>query len=158
MNVCKRMTRPTEVLLAEDNADDVFLLREAFRKAALACELHVVTDGLEALEYLKGQGAFADRAAHPFPDLLLLDLNMPRMNGFEVLEWIRHDPFCKRMAVHVLSASAWQADIERASDLCANSYVVKPTRLDELVAFVTALHNWHRFVSLPRPPIGKAKN
>jgi CheY-like chemotaxis protein len=151
------MTHALNVLLAEDNPDDVFLLREAFRKAGVPGPLHVVSDGIEALEYLKGQGEFADRANHPHPDVLLLDINMPRMNGFEVLEWIRQDAQYSRLVVHVLSASSRQVDVDRAYDLCANSYVVKPSRLEELVSFVTALHNWHRFILSPRPPDAKAK-
>jgi CheY-like chemotaxis protein len=137
------------ILVAEDNADDLFLLQEAFKRAGVHSGLQAVSDGVEALAYLKGEGVFMDRATHPFPDLLLLDINMPRMNGFEVLEWIRGDAQCNRLIVHVLTASSRELDIRRAYDLHANSYIVKPTRLDELVGFVTALGQWHRFISPP---------
>ena len=117
----------------------------------MLCCFNAVSDGLEAIEYLSGEGAFADRGAHPFPDILLLDLNMPRKNGFEVLQWIRADSRCARLMVHVLTASSLDEDIQRAYELHANSYAVKPTRLDELVAYVVALNQWHGFVRLARP-------
>jgi CheY-like chemotaxis protein len=135
-----------DILLAEDNEDDVLLLRQAFRKAGAASHLHVVPDGAEALAYLKGEGPHGDRSEFPFPDLMLLDLNMPRVNGFEVLEWVRQDAECGRLVVHILTSSSRDADVRRAYDLHANTFVLKPSRVDELVAFVTALHDWHRFV------------
>lgn len=139
------------VLVADDSADDVFLLQEAFKMAEVTSRLHAVTDGAEAVAYLQGEQAFGNRGLHPFPDVLLLDLNMPRMNGFEVLEWVRHDANCKRLVVHVLTASGRDSDVQRAYDLCASSYTIKPNRLDDLVGFVAALHQWHRFITLPAP-------
>ena len=144
------VNRALNILLAEDNEDDVFLLREAFKRAGVGTPLHRVANGLETQAYLKGEGAYADRTTYPVPDIVLLDLNMPRMNGFEVLEWVRRDAQWSRLVVHVLTASPRETDIQRAYGLAANSYVVKPTRIDELVAFVTALHQWHRFTALPR--------
>src|SRR2546423_12221602 len=120
------------ILLAEDNPDDVFLLQEAFRKAGVRHRLDVVENGLEAVAYLKGEHVYGDRHEHPFPDLMLLDLNMPRMNGFEVLEWVRQSGECAHLMVHVVSASSREADILRAYELGANSYLVKPSRMDEL--------------------------
>ena len=137
------------ILIAEDNADDVFFLQQAIKKAGVDCHLTSACDGIQAVGYLKGEGAFSDRIAHPFPDVLLLDLNMPGMNGFEVLEWVRKDSRCTRLMVHVMSASSRDLDIERAYDLRANSYIVKPSRVDELVRFVSALDQWHRFIALP---------
>ncbi len=134
------------ILLAEDNGDDVFLLTQALRKIGWAPSFHVVSDGAEAVAYLEGSGDYGDRRRHPFPDILLLDLNMPRRNGFEVLEWIRKDSPCHGLVVHVFSASARPADVKRAYDLNANSYVVKPTSMSELIAFVSALRTWHEFV------------
>jgi CheY-like chemotaxis protein len=98
---------------------------------------------------LKGEGVYRDRASFPFPDVLLLDLNMPRMNGFEVLEWVRKTGECSRLVVYVLSASSRQADVQKAYDLRANSYIVKPSRMEELTGFVAALHQWHGFTALP---------
>lgn len=137
------------ILIAEDNPDDVFILQQAFRKAGAKHRLHDVCDGTEVLAYLKGEGAFSNRELYPFPDLLLLDLNMPRMNGFEVLEWMGLEGQCYRPVVHVLTASCREADIQQAYDLGANSYILKPGRMDELVAFVAALEHWHRFLCLP---------
>jgi len=141
-----------KILLAEDNADDVALVQHAFKRAGAKSHLTAVTDGLEVLEYLKGEGAFANREAYPFPDILLLDLNMPRKNGFEVLAWVRQDLRCTRLMVHVLTASPRDADVEQAYGLGANSYVVKPSRLDELVVLADTLQKWHSFVRLAKPP------
>jgi len=143
-----------KILVAEDNPDDVVLLTHALKKANLTStsSLTAVADGLQALAYLNGEDPYADRAVHPFPDILLLDLNMPRMNGFEVLERVRADEHCSRLMVHVLTASARDADVQRAYELHANSYTIKPTRLDQLVGFLVALHQWHAFVTLASPP------
>lgn len=136
------------ILIVEDNADDIVLLEHAFEKSRFQGKLNSVSDGVEAIEYLTGKGRFAERGEFPLPDLILLDLNMPRKNGFELLSWIRAEPRFARLMVHVLSASARPADIDRAYELHANSYTVKPTRLDQLVEFVVTLQRWHSFVSL----------
>jgi CheY-like chemotaxis protein len=146
------LSTPLKILIAEDNPDDVFFLRQAMKKACLDCVLNSASDGIQAVAYLRGEGDFSDRTAHPFPDVILLDLNMPGMNGFEVLEWIRKDPCCSRLMVHVMSASSRDLDIQKAYDLRANSYIVKPSRIDELVRFVSALDQFHRFVALPHYP------
>lgn len=138
------------ILLVEDNSDDVFFFTNAFKKAGGTGVLHAVSDGVEALDYLSGHGAYGERTTYPFPDILLLDLNMPRMNGFEVLEWVRQNATCRCLTVHVLTSSCREADVERVYELGANSYVVKPTRVDQLVDFVKALHEWHRFLCLPK--------
>lgn len=143
------MPKALNILVAEDNTDDVTLLRHAFKRAGLTHQLQVVSDGSEALEYLNGENAYADRSQHPFPDILLLDLNMPRMNGFEVLEQLRQNPRYKLLVIHVLTASSRDADVRRVYNLGANSYVLKPSRVDELVAFSNALDEWHQFVCLP---------
>lgn len=143
------MERKLNILLVEDSADDVFFFRDAFEKARGSGVLHSVCDGIEAVTYLTGEAPYADRTTYPFPDLLLLDLNMPRMNGFEVLQWIRQSPRCNGLVVHVLTSSVREADVARAYALRANGYVVKPTRISELGAFVSALLGWHRFLSFP---------
>jgi CheY-like chemotaxis protein len=139
-----------KILVAEDNPDDIFFLQQALKKAGVECILNSACDGLQTMAYLKGEDAFSDRVANPFPDILLLDLNMPGMNGFEVLEAVRKDSRCSRLIVHVMSASSRELDIDKAYELGANSYVVKPSRIDELVRFISALDQWHRFVALPR--------
>jgi CheY-like chemotaxis protein len=140
------------ILVAEDNPDDFFLLQAACEKAGVTSQLYLVNDGQEAVSYLTGDGAYRDRNTYPFPDILLLDLNMPRMNGFEVLKWIRQNEQCRCLVVHVLSASPREADVQRAYEFGVNSYVLKPTRLDQLAAFATALHQWHNFTVLPLKP------
>ena len=99
-------------------------------------------------EYSNGQTAIT-AINSTRPDLLFLDISMKDMNGFEVLEWVRKDPRCRRMVVHVMSASSRESDIHKAYELHASSYVIKPSRIDELVRFVTALAQWHHFVALP---------
>lgn len=140
-----------DILVAEDNPDDLFLLRRTVRKASDATRVHAVPDGVETLEYLSGRGVYQDRESYPFPDVLLLDLNMPKMNGFEVLEIIRHDPRVSRLVVFVLSASVRQSDVDRLYALGANGYIVKPTRVEELSRFIMTLHQWLEFMALPSP-------
>jgi CheY-like chemotaxis protein len=94
---------------------------------------------VEAVEYLRGDGPFADREKHPLPDLLLLDLKMPRKNGFEVLEWVRQQPGLKRLPVVVLTSSMQDLDINRAYELGANTYLVKPANYEALVDLVKTL-------------------
>lgn len=144
------MMAPLNILVAEDNADDLFLLQQAFKRAEAPCRLQAASDGVEALAYLKGEQTFSDRVTYPSPDVLLLDLNMPRMNGFEVLEALRKDPQFGHLLIYILTASARQTDVQQAYALGATGYIVKPTRVDELVSFVKALQQWHQFVH--RPP------
>ena len=113
-------------MIAEDNEDHVLLLRRALQKGALLNPIFVVSDGEEAIAYLKGEGKYADRYEYPLPSLLLLDLKMPRKNGFEVLEWIRHQPGLRRLRVVVLTTSDAPQDIDRAYELGANAFMVKP--------------------------------
>jgi CheY-like chemotaxis protein len=126
----------TTILLAEDSEDDVFLMQHAFKKARVANPLFVVRDGEETIQYLEGSGMFRDRDKYPFPSLLLLDLKMPLKDGFEVLQWIRSKPYLKRLLVVVLTASNQEPDINRAYDLGANSYLVKPGRCEDLIEMV----------------------
>ncbi len=141
------------ILLAEDNEDEATLFQMAMEKANVPAQLQTVRDGEKAISYLKGEGTYADRTAHPIPDILLLDLNMPRVNGFEVLEWVRdHAPY-QNLIVYVLSASSREVDVQRVYDLHANSYVRKPGRMDDLTAFVHALVTWHKFICPPRLPL-----
>src|SRR5687768_16993926 len=105
------MSTPATILLAEDNENDALLMRHAFKKAGISNPLVRVRDGEEAIDYLAGHGVYADRRAYPFPALLLLDLKMPRRDGFEVLEWIKADPSLRRLPVTVLTSSDQQLDI-----------------------------------------------
>ena len=107
------------VLLAEDNLDEVYLLRWAFRRAGLPHETIEVRDGVVTMEYLKGTPPFNDRARYPFPRLLLLDLKMPKVNGLEVLAWLETRPEFSSLPAVVLSSSAFQGDSQKALDLGA---------------------------------------
>jgi len=121
------------ILLAEDNEDDIILMQRAFTKARLANPLRVVHDGDEAIRYLAGEGFYADRQENPVPLMLLLDLHLPKVNGFEVLHWLRSHPPLEQLIVVVLTSSTDQRDFARARELGAHSYFTKPGGLDELV-------------------------
>lgn len=127
------------ILLVEDNADDILLMKRAMRKANLANPLHVVEDGEQAVAYLAGEGRYADRAAYPLPVLVLLDLKLPRRSGLEVLQWVRQQPGLKRLRVVVLTSSNQKADIDRAYELGANSYLIKPGTFDSLLEMMEAV-------------------
>lgn len=114
------------ILLAEDDPNDVFFMQRALAKAGLSTRLHVVRNGQEALEYLGGLGKFSDRTEFPLPSLLLLDLKMPFVDGFEVLTWTRSQPGLKQLPVVVLTSSSEDRDRERAAEIGATAYFVKP--------------------------------
>ena len=124
------------ILLVEDDDNDVVLIQHAFKKAGLKESLKTVSSGEEAIDYLSGNGMYADRERFPLPFLLLLDLKMPGTNGFEVLHWVRSASDLKRLLVVVLTSSNLQADVDRAYELGANSYLVKPVELGQMVHMV----------------------
>ena len=130
------------ILLVEDDPNDVLLIQRAFQKAGLADSLKVVNDGDEAIEYLTGHGRFDDRSLFPLPYLLLLDLKMPGTDGFEVLRWARNQENLKRLLIVVLTSSNLQADVDRAYELGANSYLVKPVGFDALTDLVRILQGY----------------
>ena len=120
------------ILLAEDDPNDVFFLRRAFQRAAVKCQIFDVPNGLEALNYLQAKPPYHNRSDHPFPKLLLLDLKMPLMNGFDVLEWVRSQTEIGDLPALVLSSSAHEEDVVRATRLGARDYYVKPSDLNQL--------------------------
>jgi CheY-like chemotaxis protein len=124
------------ILLAEDDPNDVTLLQRAFQKAGLRDNLKVVRDGEQAIDYLIGKGPYSNRDRYPLPFLLLLDLKMPGTDGFEVLQWVRAEAELKRLLIVVLTSSNLQADVDRAYELGANSYLVKPVEFDEMVNMI----------------------
>jgi CheY-like chemotaxis protein len=124
------------VLYVEDSANDFGLLELASKKCGTPFALKHAGDGEEAIAYLEGAGAFADREEHPFPDLVLLDLKMPKLDGFEVLQWIRSNPLTMSVPIVVLAGSSFRADIRRALELGANSYAAKPAKLEELQVLI----------------------
>ena len=127
------------ILLAEDDPNDVLLIQRAFQRNLVANPVQVVRDGDEAVAYLSGQAPFADRERHPLPVLMLMDLKMPRKSGLEVLEWVRQQPGLKRLPIIVLTSSNQSPDINRAYELGANSYLVKPAGFDSLLDLVKNL-------------------
>ena len=140
------------ILVAEDSEDDIFLLKRAFRKAKLRADIHFVADGQEAIDYLCGTGEFSKRESFPLPSMLLVDLKMPRRNGFDVIAWVREKPGVRLLPVVVLSSSAEPRDVERAYDLGANSYLVKPSDLDDLEKIAEKVGDYWCCVNLA-PPI-----
>ena len=131
--------RTVHVLLAEDNPGDQQLVRIALAETSSNCELHAVADGVEALAFLRREGEYAGAER---PDLVLLDLNMPRMGGHEVLEAIKSDPDLKAIPMVVLTTSAAYKDRRRAYDLHVNSFVRKPVDLDQFFVVMQTLHDF----------------
>jgi len=136
------MNEKQTILLVDDSQDDIFLMRTAFKKAEFNSPLQEVHNGEEAIAYLKGEGAYRDRNHYPLPSVMLLDLNLPMLNGFAVLGWARTRPAFKRLSIIILTASARTEDVERAFDLGASSYLVKPSSLNALVALIRCLRDW----------------
>jgi CheY-like chemotaxis protein len=140
--VPRTMVQEATILLAEDDPNDVLLMKRAFSRARLANPLKVVPDGEEAIAYLSGQGLYADRERYPFPLLVLLDLKMPKRNGIEVLEWIRNQPELKDLSVVVLTSSEEQPNIQKAASLGASSYLIKPAEFEDLVEMMRRLQGY----------------
>ncbi|MFM8425429.1 MAG: response regulator [Chloroflexota bacterium] len=136
-----------DILLVEDSPADVLIAREALKEAKLINTIHVTEDGMEAMEFLNKRGKFASA---PRPDLILLDLNLPRKNGREVLEEIKNDANLKSIPVVVLTTSSAEEDILRSYNLHANCYVVKPVEFDSFVKAIQSIqHFWFSIVALP---------
>lgn len=143
----KELGTMIEILLVEDNPGDVELVREALSEGKIRNELHVASDGVEAMQYLKREEEHAN--AH-CPDLILLDLNLPRMNGREVLREIKSDPKLRFIPVVVLTSSKAEEDIVKSYNLHANCYVTKPVDLDQFLGVVKSIEDfWLTVVKLP---------
>jgi CheY-like chemotaxis protein len=136
------MVARNTVLIADDDENDIRLLKRAFLRAGLDVPLKWVRDGEEAIQYLQGDEPFADRNAFPIPMMLLLDLKMPRTNGFEVLEWVRKQSNLRRLLVVVMTSSDEPQDVDRAYDLGANSFLKKPDDFDDLTKMSQKLHEY----------------
>lgn len=138
------------ILLVEDDPNDIFLIQRAFRSANLANPIQVLEDGEEAVAYLAGRGRYTDRHQYPLPMLMLLDLKLPRKSGLEVIDWVREQPGLRRLPVVVLTSSRDHADVNRAYDLGANSYLVKPVAFEALLDIVKTLNLY--WLILNEPP------
>ena len=145
------MNRQT-ILHVEDDPNDVVLLEHAFRKAGVDCEIKRVADGEEAIAYLAGEEQFADRQLFPIPRLILLDLKMPHLSGFDVLHWRRENEKMKSVPVVILSSSNHDVDLTRAYELGVNSYLIKPVSFDALVGIVKALGEYWLCLNTPALP------
>jgi CheY-like chemotaxis protein len=144
------MSEAIEVLLVEDNPGDVRLTREALKEGKVRNNLSVAPDGVEALAFLRREGKYADA---PRPDVILLDLNLPRKDGREVLEAIKADPALRNIPVVILTTSDAERDIVRAYSLHANCYITKPVDLDQFITVVKSIEDfWFTIVKLPPEP------
>ncbi|MFZ0693053.1 MAG: response regulator [Alphaproteobacteria bacterium] len=142
--------RPITILVAEDDADDRMMLKEAFEKGRLGNELQFVEDGEQLLDYLHRRGRFAGLIGKPYPALILLDLNMPKKDGREALAEIKRNPELRRIPVVILADMNTEGDILRTYDLGANSFITKPGTFDKLVKMVGVIENyWAKIVQLP---------
>jgi CheY-like chemotaxis protein len=148
----KPLLSNSTILLVDDSDDDTFLMYRAFEKAHLINPLIRVNGGEEALTYLGGEGKFADREKYPLPFLLLLDLKMPRVNGFDVLRWLREQDHLKEMLVVVLTSSTREPDINLAYELGADSYLTKLAGFDELVQLLNRLKGYWLITNVRPPP------
>ncbi len=138
------------ILMADDDEDDRLLALDALKEGRVLNNLHCVEDGVELLEYLRREGKFADPATSPRPSLILLDLNMPRMDGREALQHIKADPNLRSIPVVILTTSKEEEDMIRGYDLGAASYITKPVNFEGLVDLMRAIGRyWIEFVELP---------
>ena len=133
----KSVTQKKTVLMAEDEENDVFMMQRAIRKMNEPVSLQVAKDGDQAIEYLSGYGQYADRNRYPLPALILLDVKMPRKNGFEVLGWLKADGTLTHIPVVMVTSSKVKSDVQKARELGASQYLVKPVPLDELQQLFT---------------------
>jgi len=140
-------TRPVEILLVEDNEGDVFLTREAFRISKIANTIHVAEDGEAAMEFLRKEGKYSNS---PTPDLVLLDINLPKKDGTQVLKEIKEDDLLHFIPVVILTSSKSEQDVVKSYDLHANSYIIKPVDFNKFSEIVSAIENfWFAIVVLP---------
>ena len=143
-------TKSIVILMADDDADDRLLAKDALNECKIANALHFVENGEELLDYLRQEGKYASLANTPRPGLILLDLNMPRKDGREALQEIKADPMLRSIPVVVLTTSKADTDISRIYDLGANSFITKPVSFDALIKVMSDLvHYWFELVELP---------
>lgn len=129
------------VLSVDDNDVDGALLERAFKRCSVPSRLFRVSEGPQAMAYLTGHGIYQDRIAYPLPDLILLDLVMPKMSGFDVLKWIRDQPELKKTAVLIFTSSEKPEDVKNATETGANGYLVKPTKFEDLKGLVKTIYS-----------------
>jgi CheY-like chemotaxis protein len=145
--------RAAVILLVEDNQMDIELTLDAFRQVNLEESLHVVRTGEQALQYMLGQAPFADRQAHPQPDLVLMDLKLPGLNGLEVVAKLKTTPQVKRIPIVVLTSSREEGDLLTSYENGANSYLIKPVTFKDFLEVVTSLENYWLNLNVTPPKI-----
>lgn len=144
--------RSITIVIADDDPEDRMLAEDALKESRLVNDIRFVEDGEELLEYLQQRGRFADHESAPRPGLILLDLNMPRMDGREALQRIKNDPELRRIPVVILTTSKAEEDIYRSYDLGVNSFIIKPVTFESLVNIMRVLERyWFEIVEIPRP-------
>lgn len=146
------MDRNLTILVIEDSEDDVFLLKRALASEHIKNPVQVVRDGVEAIDYLEGKGEFHDRVHFPFPSVIFCDLKMPRLSGFEVLEWLRNHPECSVIPVIILSSSKQEVDVKKAYRLGANAYLCKPHTVGEFREMLLDTYKFWEWCEKPRVP------
>src|SRR4051812_17821715 len=140
------------ILVVEDTEEDIELLRIVLRKTQIKNPIQVARDGQEAIDYLCGNGKFADRQTYPFPGVMFLDLKLPKLDGLEVLKWLKEHEQCKIMPVMVLTSSSLPSDVNSAYQLGANCYMVKPGGLDDLKSMVELTFRFWSMCLVPTFP------
>ena len=140
------------ILLVEDDENDATLVEMALKKNDIHNPVQRARDGLEAIAYLNGDGVYANRALHPFPEVLLVDIKMPRMTGLELLAWIREHPGFRIIPTIVMTSSRLDVDIEKAYSLGANTYMAKPSSFAELAKMVKTAHEYWALSVKPKSP------
>lgn len=143
------MSVPRCILLVDDSDDDLMLTSLAFKRAGFSNPLETLRNGEEAIAYLAGEGDYRDRVKFPLPMVVLMDLKMPKKNGFDVLTWLRGQLVLGRIPIIVLTASTQAEDVQRAYELGANSFLVKPAALADLTAMMRCLREWLQYNHFP---------
>jgi CheY-like chemotaxis protein len=141
--------------MADDSPEDIFFVQRALEKTRLSYVFNSVPDGSEAIAYLKGEGQYADRRKFVFPNVLLCDLKMPLLSGFDVLEWLQEHPDCKVIPTIIFSSSALESDVHQSYVLGANAFLQKPASLDDLIKMMRNLYSFWRDCEVPAPPPGE---
>lgn len=149
------MNASLPILVAEDNEDDVFILTHALKSAGLPGPVFICSDGQEVIDYLKGDGAFADRATYPLPGMLVLDIKMPHLSGLEVLRWVRAHPGCAVIPIIILTSSAHPKDVAEAFANGVNAYFLKPRTPEEMRDLLQLIHDF--WTASVRPPVSGSK-
>ncbi|NCP86281.1 MAG: two-component system response regulator [Anaerolineae bacterium CG_4_9_14_3_um_filter_57_17] len=145
------MNHPAHILLVEDNRMDVELTLDAFKEARLENKIHVASNGQEALDYLFGRGKYSDRKTYPTPNLILLDLKLPGVDGFEVLRQVKSTPVLKRIPVVILTSSKDEGDRALSYDIGANSYLVKPVSFEGFLGVVREINGYWLSLNISPP-------